>query len=82
MKISFMCTFNLDLDLNPGPRLITDSDTDPKLQIFLDPAGSGSTTLVATLNLIHIVCRYCRFHVFDNCTFRCTIYIRLENVST
>jgi hypothetical protein len=29
---------NLDLDSNPGPKLITDSD--PNLQIISDPAGS------------------------------------------
>jgi hypothetical protein len=34
----------LNLDMDPDPELITDPD--PKLQIILDPAISGSTTLL------------------------------------
>jgi hypothetical protein len=38
---------NSDPDLNPDPKLITDPDPDPKLQIISGPArfGSRSTTL-------------------------------------
>jgi hypothetical protein len=37
-----------ELILGPDPKLITDSDPDPNLQIISDPAGFGSesTTLI------------------------------------
>jgi hypothetical protein len=54
-KLFLICTFlqlcicyletELNLDPDPNPELIT--DLDPTLQIITDPAGSGSTTLVA-----------------------------------